>query len=70
MSTSRQPTLFDLPRKPRRVMMRLADAGPGHPNWAKFVCDNCGNVTETNEASRTQLRRGLPCMACGKPELR
>lgn len=54
------------PRAKRRVLMRFTDAGPGHPNWARFKCAKCGQEMETHTATDSDLRRGTPCPRCNE----
>lgn len=61
------PLKLNLTEQPKalrgRVMMRVVDAGPGHPNWARFRCA-CGHTVESHEVSEQELRRGRPCPKC------
>lgn len=69
-----QPTLFELPKKPRaksRVMMHVTDAGPGEcSDGAHLVimeCRRCGHETDWFEVqSTTEGKRGKPCPKCNK----
>ena len=58
------------PRAKRRVLMHFTDAGPGHPNWARFKCAKCGHETETHTASDSDLRRGTPCPRCNEANVK
>lgn len=71
-----QPTLFDntRPRRPRRVLMHVIDAGPwdgcGEPgrlgsHLVRMQCPRCGHETDwIGVQSVTEGRRGKPCPEC------
>ncbi len=67
MKMARQLALLALPKRPRRVMMHVADGGQGH---VRFECGKCGHDTgwlrcdETDTV--TKLKRGEPCPRCNK----
>jgi len=65
---ARAPDLFpESPRRPRRVMMHVVDAGEG--GWCKvihFKCSTCGYDEGWTEDHRTigENKRGRPCPRC------
>lgn len=56
---------FIKPRKPRRVMMHVADAGA---YMIRFECDKCGHNTGwiVDTKTVTENRRGMPCPNCNE----
>jgi DNA-directed RNA polymerase subunit RPC12/RpoP len=60
------------PRKKRRVMMHVIDAGdhgcvyePGNTHIAQFQCAKCGDKSGWIEMrTATDGRRGIPCPNC------
>lgn len=48
------------------IRAEMEDAGPGHPNWARFKCDRCGWEKETHTATDGNLRNGIPCPRCNR----
>lgn len=61
--------LFGLrPRAPRRVMMHAIDAGsfPDGQDAAQFRCGSCGADSGWIYASRSDVRRGVPCDTCNR----
>jgi len=70
---TKSPPLFDItePRKPRRVMMHVCDAGetgcernPG-AHSVRLECTRCGRRTEWIEVKNvTEGKRGKPCPIC------
>jgi len=67
-SPSRQPNLFpDAPRRKRRTMMHVVDAGqwPDGRQIVRLTCSRCGHDTGWEEQRTvTQERRGRPCPVC------
>jgi hypothetical protein len=63
----RQAALFDVPSKPRRVLMHANDAGDtgtsagivGH-----FECKRCGHKAGWLLATKAEIRSGVPCPQC------
>lgn len=57
------------PRRPRRVMMHVADAGDG-PScpMIRFECPRCGHDTDwiKDQWTVSENRRGRPCPVCNK----
>ena len=53
------------PRRDRRVMMHVIDAGQG---MAEFECKKCGTVAGWVKASPEEIRRGIPCEICNAEE--
>lgn len=70
MMGGRQQNLFGpKPRKPRRVMMRVVDAGVGDGTGhiVNFVCPRCGHDDGWwNVSSVSEGKRGIPCPKCNK----
>jgi hypothetical protein len=60
---SRTPDLFpDAPRRARRVMMHVIDAGS---SLVRFACGRCRFETDwLPERTVTEDRRGWPCPRC------
>ena len=55
---------FDfLPKKPRRKLMHVSDAGDG---LIQFRCHRCGHDTGWIEDTKTvtENKRGIPCPKC------
>jgi DNA-directed RNA polymerase subunit RPC12/RpoP len=65
---SRADLFGPVPVKPRRVMMAAHDAGsfPDGKDAAEFRCRKCGHETGWIYASRSEVRRGIPCTRCNK----
>lgn len=75
---SHQPTLFEMPTKPRakrRVLMHVIDAGPcdcdpddttpgGIKDLVVLKCEKCGHETDWQRVLRSEAKRGLPCPEC------
>lgn len=54
----------DLPRRPNKKRMHVADAGDGSVN---FVCGHCGyNDGWTEVQTVTKAKRGKPCPKCNE----
>ncbi|HSV28619.1 MAG TPA: hypothetical protein VLL76_03645 [Candidatus Omnitrophota bacterium] len=53
----------DAPRRPRRVLMHVMDAGSG---MIEFACRRCGHNTGwiRDDRTVTENRRGRPCPKC------
>jgi len=52
------------PRRPRRVMMHVADAGI---EMARYECAKCGHKTDWEPIeSVTEVKRGKPCPMCNE----
>lgn len=67
------PDLFpNAPRSPRKVRMRVMDAGhlPHGVKGIEFECKKCGHNTGWIEDiwTVTENRRGLPCPKCNGDE--
>lgn len=71
----RQLFLFDdapkipvRPRKPRRVMMHVHDAGmeEGNSSLVKFHCKRCGEFSEWMVVPIAAEKRGIPCSTCNE----
>lgn len=63
----KQPDMFpDAPRRKRRVMMHVVDAGMcGDTRIVVFECGGCGHRTKWTEARTvTEDKRGRPCPNC------
>lgn len=60
----RQPKLIEVSRarRPRRVLMRLVDAGSGYLNWH---CDKCGHDLEVFSDAELPMSYSEPCSKCG-----
>lgn len=68
---SRQSALFAQPARPRRVMMRVADAGaaPGKGHMARLTCVRCDHDAGwLHFDTVSEVKRGLPCPKCNVPE--
>jgi DNA-directed RNA polymerase subunit RPC12/RpoP len=64
-----QPTLFDMPPKPRakrRVLMHVVDAGPfnDEADMVLFECFKCGHETDWMTMRPSEAKRGIPCPNC------
>ncbi len=69
MTQARQPDMFpSAPRRPRRWMMHVADAGH---SAVQFKCGRCGHdsgrLKYDEDDSVSKLKRGLPCPKCNAP---
>lgn len=75
----RRPMLFDNThdRRPRRVLMRVVDAGEGcgcpddspGPHVVRFGCNRCGHETGWLRVdSVAEAKRGIPCPKCNPPD--
>lgn len=69
--TSRTAELFEKPRRPRRVLMRVYDAGvfecddgPGMVGPVRMKCSRCGHLTEWIDLLMSVAKRGIPCPKC------
>jgi DNA-directed RNA polymerase subunit RPC12/RpoP len=64
----RTPDLFDKPpRKPRRVLARVADAGTGEDGQVVyFVCARCKWAEWMRARTVTEAKRGYPCPRCNQ----
>jgi DNA-directed RNA polymerase subunit RPC12/RpoP len=61
------------PRRPRRVLMHVIDAGDcadaGYSVVARFQCTRCEAETDWLKVENvTTAKRGIPCEACNKPK--
>lgn len=57
---------FEKPRAAPRKLMHARDAGsfPDGKDAAEFECDRCGHNTGWIYATRSEIRRGIPCEKC------
>lgn len=64
--SSRTLELFEKPpRRKRRVMMHVYDAGHANVAIVKFKCTRCPYVTDWMKArTLTEDRAGMPCPRC------
>ena len=62
----RQGELLDKPKKPRRVLARMIDAGnyPDGRMAVHWACRKCGWVQWMPVANMTEGKRGHPCPQC------
>ncbi|WP_109074112.1 MULTISPECIES: hypothetical protein [unclassified Azospirillum] len=70
--TRRQPTLFAMPPKPRRVLLRVADAGShgcvtSFRYFVHLVCDRCGHDAGWSEHRTKKEATSQPCPVCNAP---
>lgn len=65
---ARQKELFERPRKARRVLMHVVDAGIGEKGLiVNFVCLRCGHDAGWWEVtSVSEGKRGMPCPICNE----
>jgi len=61
------------PRRPRRVLMHVVDAGEwygGNGKGIQFSCQTCGHDTGWIKDTRTvtENKRGIPCPKCNGGE--
>ena len=59
----------DIPRRKRRVMMHVMDAGNGPSCMViEFECKKCGHNTGwiKDEKSVSENKRGMPCPKCNQ----
>lgn len=67
--TRRQADLFNLPPRPRRVLLHVVDAG-GHgcvtdmPHFVHLACSRCGHDAGWSEHRTKQAAVSQPCPVC------
>lgn len=68
-AVTRQPTLFAMPAKPRRVLMRVVDAGDhGCVTRCRYFvhlkCEKCGHDAGWSEHMTKKASMSQPCPKC------